>query len=1186
MKPFNICDTLRKRLQEINDKKDNTQAKIKTSSEQLQRLFSNGPKNTRQTTAQIDAKIDELECRRTATSIALKEEKDILRQIKSLGKAKIQCEENKAHERLIQEKKAEVSALRTELNNIKAQISELETALSKVELAEKLGCTANDLQTHVVPCPVSKLGHIIGKSGSNIKKLEKENGCLIGIDKVKSEIHLQGNEVSIAKAVKEIEGIVLSIEEQYKIDRAVHSVLFAKRMSQFNIIQKNHPNVDFDFSKESLVIKLRGKQEYVDLAKESLSEMNVKMGLESITASGREVAVVVGKSGCTINRLIDTYDVSIEVKASKTKTAGDEDESTITISGYEHQVDGALQEIKNILFQNESIQTSILLSSMTRNKLLANSGELIKVLQKDINTACQPGMSTVRFEDVAKEDRDLPSLLTLTSARMHIDKAESILNERIDAYNSTVITMQIDSELIPVVIGPKGAMIKSLKKLGGPGSDIDIEKLTGIIKIMSNDNEMRNKVKNAIDKIVDENQILKVPVLKSMFSLIYGPSGKAKDLRSKIEKSNVFMRPDDIDTTIVLRGSIENITSSAEDIRQFTESNQTVELVYSADYDSLFTRRNSVLHKIGKEHDVRASVDKNRNVITLRGCKKSIQAVQNEINKMMFGGEGYIVERLFVPISVLGKVIGKQGKNITKYESENKPVIVNLNRLTNCISIHGPAQEAMSCRGMVIKDLSQTDVNEEIKIESDAFDKLSKPGTIGKITMGAPVQVKLSETHIRLRGSFCDVQATLSQIVDLINGVYLTSVTLTPSHFDMISSSKEVQSRFDDVSKATSTTVTLEKSKSAIVVEGKRSNAKRAKTMLISALETALPSKFMKIKIFKPLLKNIGTAKDFAKILIDTGCMVSLDRDICSFIVQSNSSDQKVNAAKLVEDRVKECSKLIQVFQVNAWLAHHLLTQYADDIETVGNKHECHVTVSKTDLIVCIIGKQEDNVTKARQIFDSIIDQVNKENAFVDLPKVSVKEFFGATSRIMKKIASDHGVQIDRVKKTESRIRIQGDPESVALAFGVVNDWVQKWKEKNNTQKVSINSDINNNIGSNSNIDQIISLLNVGVTEQPQLIVINDNKVTSNHEDKENDEKPFPNGHNKKEEPALLQQKETKSKVVMDNRSYSVDKLFDLLASTSAPADYNAVSMELGNGETNGPSSSYCKSKSGFLVRL
>ncbi len=108
--------------------------------------------------------------------------------------------------------------------------------MSKVELADRLGCTANDLKFHKVNCPVDKVGQVIGKGGSNIKKLETKTGCFVDLDKVKNEIHLQGNEDSIKKAILDIENITLAIEVEMKLSEAVCAFLMNKVRSHHHRI--------------------------------------------------------------------------------------------------------------------------------------------------------------------------------------------------------------------------------------------------------------------------------------------------------------------------------------------------------------------------------------------------------------------------------------------------------------------------------------------------------------------------------------------------------------------------------------------------------------------------------------------------------------------------------------------------------------------------------------------------------------------------------------------------------------------------------------------------------------------------------------------------------------------------------------------------------------------------------------
>jgi polyribonucleotide nucleotidyltransferase len=155
----------------------------------------------------------------------LSEEKSILRQIDQIQKTKIQIDENEVQERAIQDKKSEIDILRNQARNMTAQIAELESAIAKIELAKRLGCTTNDLLTSAVDCPVDKLGEIIGKGGSNIKQLEQKTGCIIDVDQVKGQIHLRGNEDAIRKAVLAIESITLSLEEEFPLSSEVHSFL-------------------------------------------------------------------------------------------------------------------------------------------------------------------------------------------------------------------------------------------------------------------------------------------------------------------------------------------------------------------------------------------------------------------------------------------------------------------------------------------------------------------------------------------------------------------------------------------------------------------------------------------------------------------------------------------------------------------------------------------------------------------------------------------------------------------------------------------------------------------------------------------------------------------------------------------------------------------------------------------------
>ena len=130
-----------------------------------------------------------------------------------------------------------------------ASIAELESALSKVELARRLGCDTAELQTRIVDCPSNKIGHIIGKNGSSLKQLENRTGVQIDVDKVGSKIHLQGSISALDAAVREVENITLAIEEELNLTEGIIGYLIAKvsssRLIVILIVCMSHLNARF-----------------------------------------------------------------------------------------------------------------------------------------------------------------------------------------------------------------------------------------------------------------------------------------------------------------------------------------------------------------------------------------------------------------------------------------------------------------------------------------------------------------------------------------------------------------------------------------------------------------------------------------------------------------------------------------------------------------------------------------------------------------------------------------------------------------------------------------------------------------------------------------------------------------------------------------------------------------------------
>lgn len=189
------------------------------------------PRKPRDSNETLDAKIRDLEAKRTRTSLPLSEEKAILRQIDTVNRIKRQLGEYNKHQAEIKEKKTELDGLRASLQCTAAAISELDTALSKVELAKRLSCAPSDLKSIVIDCPKDKLGKVIGKNGANMRQIEENTGAQVDLDKKGCKVHLCGSYEALQKATREVESITLAVEEKISVPKATASYLLSSRVS-------------------------------------------------------------------------------------------------------------------------------------------------------------------------------------------------------------------------------------------------------------------------------------------------------------------------------------------------------------------------------------------------------------------------------------------------------------------------------------------------------------------------------------------------------------------------------------------------------------------------------------------------------------------------------------------------------------------------------------------------------------------------------------------------------------------------------------------------------------------------------------------------------------------------------------------------------------------------------------------
>jgi len=1046
---FDLALKFRQRLQEINDDRMKTQAKINMLSDHLQWMFAKTPKKPRETREQMDNKIAKLEYDRTTTSLTLSEEKYVLRQMDMIKKQKKLLEENNIHERAIQEKKNAISESRDFLRTVTAQIAELELALSKVELAKRLGCTTSELRTMVVDCPSDKIGHIIGKNGASLRQLEVRTGVQVDIDKVGSKIHLQGSASALEAAVELVENVTLAVEEEVILPAPIVGYLLSQRSAILNKIQLSNPNVHFDLSRSSSYLRLRGREENVLRAKEEVTNLGVDTSTRKL--SSRETGLIVGKGGATVNKLVSDHDVSINVENDDARG------SVLEIVGLSANVENALAEVEDILHMNAECESFILVQSMQRNMFLSKGGAVLKEIQTQVGSG--KGGVLLIFEKKAREDggrggnNKEPTKLIIKTSRANMPIVLQQVQSKIEAHEKTVSTMTVDAAMIPAIIGKGGATINALRQ-EGLGAEIEVEKDSGIIRIQSEDDEVKRKVKEAIEKIVSENQVLFVDIEQNMIGLTFGEPGKVT--RNRIsEELGVWMGVDSSDSHVVLRGTKEKIQEAAVIVRDFISENYTSEFEVQPDDEPILFNggSNNIMTKIEKEHGVIANFRKASHKVFVRGTQEKVDKAMAELMRFILGGDGFYVCKLKVPVSFIGIVIGKGGSNISRMEKENEGVLVDLLRSSGNLSIRGPEAAVKNCRSHVITLLATARITEFIPVNPEQHETLSKPEVMRRVTGDLGVQVFMTEESVKIRGLSTDVKDAKALIVELISGKYESIIDLEASQLTRVKKAvKGDNSHFDRIMQLSKATVALDVSTSAIVITGKRGNVKKAKIQTFNFLDFILSSEFARVKVARPLQRAVADAVCLAKIAADCGTSVVLDRELSCIQIRSVDADDVKRAEKLVNERIAECAKLncvVRLDTCDSWLLPKLIGKGGSTVQAVQNETGCVVDIYKDELIVAIYGETEAAVIAAKASIHRTIEQARKECVFLDIPESAMSSFIGKSGANIKKLASENRVEIERVRRDPTKVRIHGDEASVLSAKQNITQWLTEWESHN-----------------------------------------------------------------------------------------------------------------------------------------
>ena len=418
----------------------------------------------------------------------------------------------------------------------------------------------------------------------------------------------------------------------------------------------------------------------------------------------------------------------------------------------------------------------------------------------------------------------------------------------------------------------------------------------------------------------------------------------------------------------------------------FIEENYIQEIDISAEDEPtlLVGGADSAISKLASELGVELSVNKARYVLTIKGVKEKVDLAVKRVNQFLYGGDGHTVSRIAVTEQALGVVIGKGGSKRSELEKKYDGVSLFIHK-SNRITIRGPAEAVEACRVDILKLVASVKILQVMTITPEQHDILSKPDVIKRATNGIPVQVTLEEDALKIKGYFADVRDAMAMLKEPINGFYEARIELDPSQLVCVRGACRNDGHFNRMEAASNAKVSLDLSSSAIVVTGKRTNVKRAKTLVIEFIDFLLPAEFKHLKISKPLHSTIGEASVLADVAAVSGATVTFDRDTSSIEVQSSEPEKLKKAYDILKAKIEEAEKLafvISLEQSESWLIPLIIGKGGNRVNAFRMEVNCQVDVNKEERTITVTGDKAENVAKAKKLLNELIDSARRECVF------------------------------------------------------------------------------------------------------------------------------------------------------------------------------------------------------------
>ncbi|XP_020557568.1 vigilin isoform X2 [Oryzias latipes] len=574
--------------------------------------------------------------------------------------------------------------------------------------------------SHSVSVPIFKQFHrnIIGKGGSNIKKIREETNTKIDLPAENSNsemIVITGKKVNCEAARNRILAIQKELanitEMDVSIPSKLHNSLIGSKGRLVRSIMEECGGVHIHFPNEGSgvdKVTIRGPVEEVEKAKQQLlalaEEKQTKSHTAELHAKPEYHKFLIGKGGGNIRKVRDSTGARIIFP-----TPEDKDQELITVVGTEEAVREAQKELEELIKSLDNIvEDTMNVDPKHHRYFVARRGQVLRDL------ADEYGGVMVSFPRTASQS----DKVSLKGAKECVEAAKKRMQEMIEDLDAQV-TMEcvIPQKFHRSIMGPKGSRIQQITRdhnvqikfperedpqaahseapaqengeaNGELKESVDPEapKRCDVI-VISGRKERCEAAIEALKALVPVTIEVDVPF--ELHRYIIGQKGSGiRKMMDEFEVNIQVPGPDLQSDKISITGLASHLDRAKEGLLERVKELQadqedralrSFKLTITVDpkyHPKIIGRKGAIITNIRTEHDVNIQFpeknDENQDQITITGYEHKAIAARDAIQAIVDELEEMVSEDITLDSRVHARIIGARGKGIRKIMDEFK----------------------------------------------------------------------------------------------------------------------------------------------------------------------------------------------------------------------------------------------------------------------------------------------------------------------------------------------------------------------------------------------------------------------------------------------------------------------------------------------------------------------------------